>query len=227
VVADAGPQRGRPAGPGGRRPPADPTAREADLHLAVRGGTNLALLNAIQHELFANGWVDRDWVAAHTVGVEELERLVAGWPPERAAEVCGVDAGQIRGAARILGTAQRLLSTVLQGVYQSHQATAAACQVNNLNLLRGMIGRPGCAWVELSAADADRLGVAEGDQVRVESRRGAIQVPARVTGIDPGTVFVPFHYADQAAKELARTAWDPVSKQPQFKTAAVRVARED
>jgi hypothetical protein len=34
-------------------------------------------------------------------------------------------------------------------------------------------------------------------------------------------------HADQAAKELARTAWDPVSKQPQFKTAAVRVARED
>jgi ferredoxin-nitrate reductase len=520
-----------------------PTAREADLHLAVRGGTNLALLNAIQHELFANGWVDRDWVAAHTVGAEELERLVAGWPPERAAEVCGVDAGQIREAARILGSAERLLSTVLQGVYQSNQATAAACQVNNLNLLRGMIGRPGCgvlqmngqptaentrecgadgdlpgfrnwhnpahvdelaelwnvdrmtiphwappthamqiwryaeqgsikllwisatnpavtlpelarvraileaeepfvvvqdafltetarladvvlpaalwgektgtftnadrtvhlseravdppgearadldifldyarrmgftdrdgkpligwddpegafeawkacskgqpcdysglsydrlrgaggvqwpctddvpggterlyadgtfptdsaecedyghdlatgaeqtpeeykakqpsgraflraadyqpgpeepggdyplllttgrsvyqfhtrtktgraprlqaaapeAWVELSADDATRLGVTDGDQVRVESRRGAIRVPARVTGIDPGTVFVPFHYADQAANELTLTAWDPVSKQPVFKTAAVRVARE-
>src|SRR5215213_4245163 len=84
-----------------------PTAREADLHLAVRGGTNLALLNAIQHELFVNGWVDRDWVAAHTVGVEELEQLVAGWPPERAAEVCGVDAGRIREAARILGNAER------------------------------------------------------------------------------------------------------------------------
>jgi ferredoxin-nitrate reductase len=82
------------------------------------------------------------------------------------------------------------------------------------------------AWVELSAGDAARLGVADGDQVRVESRRGAIQVPARITGIDPGTVFVPFHYADQAANELTRTAWDPVSKQPQFKAAAVRVARE-
>ena len=95
--------RGQPAGPGGGRSPADPDRREADLHLAVRGGTNLALLNAIQHELFANGWVDRDWVASHTVGAEELERLVAGWPPERAAEVCGVDAGRIREAARILG----------------------------------------------------------------------------------------------------------------------------
>jgi ferredoxin-nitrate reductase len=143
-----------------------PTAREADLHLAVRGGTNLALLNAIQHKLFANGWVDRDWVAGHTVGVEELERLVDGWPPERAAEVCGVDAGQIREAARILGSAERLLSTVLQGVYQSNQATAAACQVNNLNLLRGMIGRPGCGVLQMNGqptAENTRECGADGD----------------------------------------------------------------
>ena len=46
-------------------------------------------------------------------------------------------------AAELLGTCERLLSTVLQGFYQSNQATAAACQVNNLHLLRGMIGRPG------------------------------------------------------------------------------------
>ena len=56
----------------------------------------------------------------------------------------------IRAAARILGTGQRLVSTVLQGVYQSHQATAAAVQVNNVNLLRGMIGRPGCAVFQMN-----------------------------------------------------------------------------
>jgi anaerobic selenocysteine-containing dehydrogenase len=82
------------------------------------------------------------------------------------------------------------------------------------------------AWAELSAADAAALGVADGDRVRVESRRGAIVVAARVTGITPGTVFVPFHYAPRAANELTLTAWDPVSKQPLFKTAAVRVTRE-
>ena len=131
-------------------PRATVPAREADLHLAVRGGTNLALLNALQHELFANGWVDRDWVAAHALGIEELERTVADWPPERAAEVCGVPAAQIREAARVLGAAERLLSTVLQGVYQSNQATAAACQVNNLHLLRGMLGRPGCGVLQMN-----------------------------------------------------------------------------
>ena len=137
-------------------PRATVPAREADLHLAVRGGTNLALLNALQHELFMGGHVDRDWVAAHALGIEELERTVADWPPERAAEVCGVPAAQIREAARILGAAERLLSTVLQGVYQSNQATAAACQVNNLHLLRGMLGRPGCGVLQMNGQPPPR-----------------------------------------------------------------------
>jgi anaerobic selenocysteine-containing dehydrogenase len=80
-------------------------------------------------------------------------------------------------------------------------------------------------WVELREEDARELGVGEGDTVRVESARGAIEGPVRIRDIRPGVVFVPFHYADQAANELTITAWDPVSKQPQFKLAAVRVTR--
>ena len=48
--------------------------------------------------------------------------------------------------------------------------------------------------MELAAEDADRLGISEGDLVRVTSRRGRIEVPARVSDIRPGTVFAPFHY---------------------------------
>jgi hypothetical protein len=61
-----------------------------------------------------------------------------------------VPADAIRQAARILGTGKRLVSTVLQGVYQSHQATAAAVQVNNIHLVRGMIGRPGCTVFQMN-----------------------------------------------------------------------------
>jgi predicted molibdopterin-dependent oxidoreductase YjgC len=91
------------------------------------------------------------------------------------------------------------------------------------------------AWVELNAGDAARLGIAEGDVVGIASPRGAIQVRARIGRVRPGVVFVPFHYgyfdvdpADRtprAANELTLTAWDPVSKQPIFKVAAVRVAK--
>ncbi|MGP3926297.1 molybdopterin oxidoreductase family protein [Streptomyces sp. 8N616] len=131
-------------------PRSTPTAQEADVHLAIRPGTNVALLNAILHELIGHDWVDTAFVREHTVGFAELRGMVAEYTPEKAAEICGVSADAIRRAARILGTGERLVSTVLQGVYQSHQATAAAVQVNNINLLRGMIGRPGCTVFQMN-----------------------------------------------------------------------------
>ena len=143
-----------------------PAAREVDLHLAIRNGTNLALLNSIQHELITNGWIDDAFVAEHTVGFEKLREIVLQYPPERAAEICGVAADDIREAARIIGTGERLVSTCLQGVYQSHQATASACQANNVNLLRGMIGKPGCAPFQLNGqptAQNTREAGANGD----------------------------------------------------------------
>jgi anaerobic selenocysteine-containing dehydrogenase len=110
----------------------------------------VAILNALIRELIENGWIDHQWVDAHTVGFEALAEVVQPYTPELAAEICGVEADKIRSAAEVLGAAERLLSFVLQGVYQSNQATAAACQVNNINLLRGMIGRPGCAVLQMN-----------------------------------------------------------------------------
>jgi ferredoxin-nitrate reductase len=94
------------------------------------------------------------------------------------------------------------------------------------------------AWIELAPTDAERLEVTEGDLVAIESPRGRIEAPARLTGIREGVVFVPFHYGywdepegsepngrARAANELTITRWDPVSKQPIYKTAAVRVAK--
>jgi anaerobic selenocysteine-containing dehydrogenase len=127
-----------------------PAAREADVWLPIRSGTNVALLNAIQHELIANGLIDKGFVDEHTVGFEALERTVSGYPPEVAAEICGVSADAIREAARLIGTGERLVSTCLQGVYQSNQATAAGVQLNNVNLLRGMIGKPGCSVFQMN-----------------------------------------------------------------------------
>lgn len=89
-------------------------------------------------------------------------------------------------------------------------------------------------FVEMCEADAGRLRVAEGDAVEVSSRRGTLRLPVRVGDILEGHLFVPFHYgywdADgrghhRAANELTLTGWDPVSKQPYFMYAAVRVRK--
>lgn len=142
----------------GANPPAlvcvDPrrtaVARHATVHLAVRPGTNVALVNGLAQQLIEHGWVDAGYIAAHTVGFSRLKAVVADYPPQRVAEICGVAARDVEAAAELFGTCERPLSTVLQGFYQSHQATAAACGVNNLHLLRGALGRPGAGVLQMN-----------------------------------------------------------------------------
>jgi anaerobic selenocysteine-containing dehydrogenase len=125
-----------------------PTAKEADLHLRPRIGTNVALLNGLLHLVIRNDQIDRRFIEEHTVGFDKLAFRVSGYTPEYVQSITGVPSDQLAEAAQTLGEAERLLCTVLQGVYQSNQATAAACQVNNLVLIRGMIGRSGCGVIQ-------------------------------------------------------------------------------
>lgn len=126
------------------------TAKRADVHLTPRSGTNVALLNGIQHLLFKHNWVNEEYVAKHVVGKDELWTTVEKYTPEHVQEITGVPSDQLMEAARIIGTTRSLLSTALQGVYQSNQATASACQINNINLLRGLIGRPGSGILQMN-----------------------------------------------------------------------------
>jgi anaerobic selenocysteine-containing dehydrogenase len=174
-----------------------PVARAATVHLAPKPGTNVALMNGLLHEIIGNGWIDRAYLDAHVVGFEELEKRVQDYPPEVVAEICDVPAGQLREAARIIGTAERLLSTVLQGFYQSHQATAAAVQVNNVHLVRGMLGRPGCGILQMNGqptAENTRECGADGDMAafRNWSNDSHVDELARIWNVD--RMQIP-HYA--------------------------------
>jgi anaerobic selenocysteine-containing dehydrogenase len=125
-------------------------AERSSVHLAVRPGTNQALMNGLLRELIHHGWVDHDYVEAHTYGFDELASVVEDYTPERVADICRVEARDVQRAAEIFGTSERVVSTVLQGFYQSHQATAASMQVNNMHLLRGMLGRPGAGILQMN-----------------------------------------------------------------------------
>ena len=145
---------------------ADEALRTGGVHLVPRVGTNMAVMNGLTRELFENGWVDEEWVEAHTIGVDDLRDVVAPYTVERVAEISGVDPDELRRAARIFGESNGVLSTVLQGFYQSHQATAASVAVHNLHLLRGMIGRPGAGVLQMNGqptAQNNRECGADGD----------------------------------------------------------------
>ncbi len=78
--------------------------------------------------------------------------------------------------------------------------------------------------VEINDEDAVQLGIADGQQVALTSRRGRIEATALVSPMtDPGVVFMPFHFAEAAANKLTIAALDPTGKIPQFKVCAIRV----
>jgi len=80
--------------------------------------------------------------------------------------------------------------------------------------------------VEISPEDASQLGIAQGDKVKVSSRRGEVIAKAKVTKAVPtGMVFMTFHFAESAANILTNPELDPVAKIPEFKVAAVRVEK--
>lgn len=83
-----------------------------------------------------------------------------------------------------------------------------------------------CALVDINPADAEALGISDGDMIRVTSRRGSVQAAASVTDRSPvGAVFLPFHFAEAAANLLTNTARDPECKIPELKVCAVRVEK--
>jgi anaerobic selenocysteine-containing dehydrogenase len=122
----------------------------ADLHLQIRVGTNVALMNGIIHLLIADQRVDSGFIAAHTVGFEAMARTVREYPPGRVADICGISEDALRTAAAWIGTTPRVVSTVLQGFYQSVEATAASSLVNSVHLLLGAIGKPGAGPLQMA-----------------------------------------------------------------------------
>ncbi|MCW2606185.1 MAG: fdhF [Frankiales bacterium] len=169
---------------------AEEAERTGGVHLAPRVGTNLALMNGLQRELFVNGWVDDAWVQAHTLGVDDLRATVEPYTPQEVERITGVPAADLQKAARIFGTSERVLSTVLQGFYQSHQATASSVAVNNLHLLRGLIGRVGSGILQMNGqptAQNNRECGADGDLpgFRNWANPAHVQELAELWNVDP------------------------------------------
>ena len=80
------------------------TADKCHEHIALLPGTDAALALALMHQLITHGWLDQDYIDRYTLGWDQLRERALQWPPERAAQVCGVSVEQIEGLARDWGT---------------------------------------------------------------------------------------------------------------------------
>jgi assimilatory nitrate reductase catalytic subunit len=126
------------------------TAAEADLHLPIRPGTDLALFNAMLSWIAVEGLLDDWFVATRTEDFDEALRAAHPWTPERAAQVCGVPARDIVTAALWFARAGASLSLYCQGLNQSAHGTANNAALVNLHLATGHIGRRGAGPLSLT-----------------------------------------------------------------------------
>ncbi len=132
---------------GGRLVVIDPartrTAELADRHLAVRPGTDAALLLAVVNVLFDERLADLGALADHVHGVDEMQRVAADFTPERVAGYCGVDAGEIRTLARELAAAPTAAVYGRIGTCTVEFGTLTSWLVDAVNVLTGNLDRPG------------------------------------------------------------------------------------
>ena len=117
------------------------TAADADLHLAIAPGTDIALFNAMLHVMLTENLVDGDYVRRHTEGFEPLSRAVRESSPEHAASLCRVAAQDIVTAARWFGSSRASLSLYCQGLNQSTHGTHDNAALIHLHLATGQIGQ--------------------------------------------------------------------------------------
>ena len=117
--------------------------RYAQVHLALRPGTNIALLNALAHVIIAEQLFDQRFVQERVSELDEFREFIAAWPPERAAAICGVDADLIRNAARLYAGEKPSMCFHGLGVTEHTQGTDGVMTLVNLALLTGNLGQPG------------------------------------------------------------------------------------
>jgi assimilatory nitrate reductase catalytic subunit len=126
------------------------TAREADLHLAILPGSDVALYNSMLHVMLWEGLVNHEYIAAHTEGFEALKETVSAYTPAMAAEICGVPAADIVSAAKLFAESTATLSLYCQGLNQSVNGTHNNAALINLHLATRQIGKPGAGPFSLT-----------------------------------------------------------------------------
>ena len=126
------------------------TAKDADLHLAIRPGTDITLMNGIAHILLRQRWIDAMFIDEATKDFKDYAEVIRHYPPERVAEVCGITVEDLEEAARCWGLSKRVLSLWSMGINQSSEGTAKARTLINLHLMTGQIGKPGAGPFSLT-----------------------------------------------------------------------------
>ena len=119
------------------------TTRRAHEHLALRVGSDIALLNAMGHVIIRDGLYRKAFIDRATTGFDDYRHSVSAWSPQRAEAITGIPADQIKAVAREFAQAGRAIIGWTLGITEHHNAVDNVYALVNLALLTGNVGRPG------------------------------------------------------------------------------------
>lgn len=112
-----------------------------------------------------------------------------------------------------------LILTTGRMLYQYHTRTMTG-KIDGLTEIAGK------SYMEISPVTAKAYNISDGERVKVSSRRGSVTTMAKVTDkIEPGVVFMPFHYVDGSANTLTNPVLDPIAKIPELKVSSVAIEK--
>ncbi|MDG2615126.1 nitrate reductase [Thermoleptolyngbya sichuanensis XZ-Cy5] len=126
------------------------TADAADLHLALRPGTDIDLFNGIAYLLMQWGFEQAAFIQQHTSGYADYAEVVRHYSPDVVSDRCGISISDLETAARWWGESGRVLSLWSMGLNQSSEGTAKVRSLIDLHLLTGQIGKPGAGPFSLT-----------------------------------------------------------------------------
>ena len=119
-------------------------AKHADIHLKLKPGTNVAFANGIMNVIISEGLQDEKFIAERTEGYEKIKEIVKEYTPEKVAEICHIDAEDLKKAAIMYAKANRAPIIYCLGVTEHSTGTEGVMSMSNMALLVGKLGREGC-----------------------------------------------------------------------------------
>ncbi len=119
-------------------------ANEAEVHLQLKPGTNVAFANGMMNVILTEGLADEDFIRTRTENFEALKPIILEYPPEKVAEICGINADDLRHAARLYAKADKAPLMYCLGVTEHSTGTEGVMSLSNLAMLCGKVGKSGC-----------------------------------------------------------------------------------
>lgn len=117
---------------------------QADIHLKLKPGTNVAFANGMMNVIINEGLADEEFIRTRTEGYEELKAIVMEYTPDKVAGICHIDPDHLREAALMYAKADKAPIIYCLGVTEHSTGTEGVMSMSNLAMLTGKLGRSGC-----------------------------------------------------------------------------------